>query len=111
MKEIFNVISYSVDSRWKEGVEGYTCPDSELRTLKIWYSTDAWQRLVVISESPQSITLSMVIHRMIGCKETTNLLSCADFGHSYTKSEKQRNLLMMQEIIQVLLQQCSLKDN
>ena len=37
VKEILNVISYSVDPRWKENVEGYACPDSESRALKIWY--------------------------------------------------------------------------
>ena len=84
VKEIFNVISYSVDPRWKENVEGYACPDSESRSLKTWYIADAWQGLVVGGGSPQSIALSMVIHSMTGCKETTNLLSRAVFGSSYT---------------------------
>ena len=79
VKEIFNVISYSVDPRWKENVEGYACPGSESQSLKIWYIPYAWQRLVVGSDSPQSISLSMMIHRMIGCKKTTNLLGRADF--------------------------------
>ena len=52
--------------------------------LKIFYSADAYQRLVVGGDSPQSIALSLVIHRMTRCKETTNLLSCAGFGSSYT---------------------------
>ena len=55
VKEIFNVISYSVDPRWKENVEGYACPGSESQSLKIWYIPYAWQRLVVGSDSPQSI--------------------------------------------------------
>ena len=84
VKEIFNVISYSVDPRWKENVEGYACPDSESRSLKTWYIADAWQGLVVGGGSPQSIALSMVIHSMTGCKETTNLLSRVVFGSSYT---------------------------
>ena len=84
MREIFAFISYSVDPKSKESVEGYTCPDSELQALKIWCIADAWQRLAVIGESPQTIALSMMIHRKTGCKETTNFLSCADFGSSYT---------------------------
>ena len=78
--EIFNVISYSVDPRWKENAEGYACLDSESRALKIWYIADAWQRLVIGGEIPQSVVLSMVIHRMTGCKEATNLLSRPGFG-------------------------------
>ena len=84
VKEIFNVISYLVDRRWKDNVEGYACPDSESRALKIWYIADAWQRLVVGGDSPQPTALPMVICRMTGCKETTNLQSCADFGSSFT---------------------------
>ena len=84
VKEIFNFISHSVDPRWKENVEGYACPDSESSVLKIRYITDAWQRLVVSGETPQSTALSIVIHRMTGCKETMNLLSRAGFGSSYT---------------------------
>ena len=63
--------------------EGYVCLDSEWRALKIWYIADAWQRLVVGGDSPQSIALSMVIHRMTGCKETANFLRRAGFGNSY----------------------------
>ena len=84
VKEIFNVMSYLVHRRWKENVEGYACPDSESRALKIWYVADAWQRLVVGGDSPQSMALPTVIRRMTGCKETTNLQSCADFGSSST---------------------------
>ena len=40
--------------------------------------------MLVRGDSPQSITLSMVIHRMTGFKQMTNLLSRADFGSSYT---------------------------
>ena len=80
VKEIFNAISYSVDPRWKENVEGYTCPDSESHALKIWYIADAWQRLVIGGEIPQSVALSMVIQRMTGCKEAKNLLSRPGFG-------------------------------
>ena len=54
--------------------------------LKIWYIADAWQRLAVGGDSPKSIALSMVIHRMTGCKETMNLLSRAGFGSSYTNA-------------------------
>ena len=75
IKDIFNVMSYSVDLKWKENVEGYTSPDSDLRALRIWCITDAWQKLVVSGENPQPISLPMLIHRMTGCKETTNLLS------------------------------------
>ena len=82
MKEVFNAISYSFDPRLKENVESYACPDSESRVLKIWYIADAWQRLVVGGDSPQSVALSIVIHRMTGCKETTNPLSRASFGSS-----------------------------
>ena len=68
MKEIFNVISYSVDPRWKENVEGYAYLDSESRVLKIWYNADAWQMLVAGGENPQSIALFIVYvsqnHRM-----------------------------------------------
>ena len=84
MKEIFNAISYSVNPRWKENIEGYVCLDSESRALKIWYIADAWQWLVVGGDSPPSIALSMVIHRMTGCKETTNLLSRAGSRSSHT---------------------------
>ena len=84
MKEIFNVISYSVDPRWKEIVECYACPDSGSHALKIWFIADAWQRLVVGGDSPQSVALSMVIYKMTGCKKTTNPLSRAGFGSSYT---------------------------
>ena len=84
VKNIFNVISYSVDPRYKEDVEGYPCPDSESRALKVWFIADASQRLVVDGDSPQSIALSMVIHRMTGCKETKNPLSRAGFDSSYT---------------------------
>ena len=52
--------------------------------MKIWYIADAWQSLVVGGDKPQSIALSMVIHRMTRCKEATNLLSRADFGSTYT---------------------------
>ena len=75
---------YLVHRRWKESVEGYACPDSESRALKIWYVADAWQRLVVGGDSPQSMALPTVIRGMTGCKETTNLQSCADFGSSST---------------------------
>ena len=84
VKEVFNVIWYSVDLRWKENVEGYACPDSELRGLGICYIADAWQRLVIGVDSPQSIALFMVIHRMTGYKEATNILSRAGFFSSYT---------------------------
>ena len=93
VKEIFNVMSCSVNLRWKENIEGHACPDSESHALKIWYITDAWQRLVVGGESPQSITFSMVIHRMTGCKETTNLLSCAGIGSSYTTVSREMKKL------------------
>ena len=36
VKEIFNVISCSVNPRWKENIVGYACSDSESRALKIW---------------------------------------------------------------------------
>ena len=84
VKEVFNVIWYSVDPRWTENVEGYACPDSESRRLKIWYIADTWQRLVIGGDSPQSIALFMVIHRMTGYKETTNILSRAGFVSWYT---------------------------
>ena len=84
VKEIFSVISYSIDPSWKENVESYACPNSESRALKIWCIAHAWQRLVVGRETPQSIAFSMVIHRTTGCKETTNLLSCKFFGRPYT---------------------------
>ena len=84
VREIFNAISYSIDPKWKKNIEGYACPDSESRVLKIFCSADAYQRLVVGGDSPQSIALPLVIHRMTRCKETTNLLSCAGFGSSYT---------------------------
>ena len=77
-------MSYLVHRRWKENVVGYACPDSESRALKIWYVADAWQRLVVGGDSPQSMALPTVIRRMTGCKETTNFQSCADFGSSST---------------------------
>ena len=63
--------------------EGYVCLDSEWCALKIWYIANAWQRLVVGGDSPQSIALSMVIHRMTRCKETANFLCRAGFGNSY----------------------------
>ena len=84
VKNIFNVISYSVDPKYKEDVEGYPCPDSESRALKVWFIADVSQRLVVGGDSPQSIALSMVIHRMTGCKETENPLSRAGFDSSCT---------------------------
>ena len=71
MKEIFNVISYLADRRWKENKENIA---------------DAWQRLVVGGDSPQSNALSMVIHRMTACKETTDLQSCASFNSSDTSA-------------------------
>ena len=83
-KGIFNVISYSVDPRWKENVEGYGCTGFELRALKIWYFADASKRLVVSGESRQSVALTMVIHRTTGWKEVTNPLSCAGFSSSNT---------------------------
>ena len=79
VKEIFNVISYSVEPRWKANIEDSSCPYSELRVLKIWYIADAWQELVVGGHSPQSIGLSMVIHKMAGCKESANLLKSCRF--------------------------------
>lgn len=36
LKEFFNVISYSVEPRWKDNAED-TCPDSESRPLKMVY--------------------------------------------------------------------------
>ena len=48
------------------------------------FFADAWQKLVLGGDSPQSIALPMVIHRMTGCKETTNLLSYARFSSSST---------------------------
>ena len=51
--------------------------------MKIWYIADAWRRLAVDGDSPQSM-MSMMIHRMTGCKETTSPLSRASFGSSYT---------------------------
>ena len=44
----------------------------------------------------------MVILRMTGCKETINLLSHTGFGSSYTNVQKQRNLVMIKEMTQVL---------
>ena len=84
VNEIFNVISYSADPRWKENVKGYTYPDVESCALKIRYIADAWQRLVVSDESPLSITMSIVVHRITGFQGTTNLLSSTFFGRSYT---------------------------
>ena len=84
VKEIVNVISYSVNPRWKEKAEGCIYPDSESRALKTWYIADAWQRLVVGGDSPQSIALSILIHRMTGFNERMNLLSGAGFGSPYT---------------------------
>ena len=73
--------------------EGYACPDSESHALKIWYSADTWQRLLVGGDSPQSIALSMVTDRMTGYKETTNLLRRAGFGSSYTNKCRERKKL------------------
>ena len=42
VKVIF-VISFSVDPRWTEKVEGYACSDSESRALNIWVIVDAWE--------------------------------------------------------------------
>ena len=67
VNEIFNVISNSVDPRWRENVVVWL--DSESRALKIWHVADAWQRLVVVGNSPQSISLFMLIHRMTRCKK------------------------------------------
>ena len=62
--------------------EYYACLDSEWHALKIWYIADNLPTLVIGGDSPQSTVLSMVIHRMTGCKETTNLLRRASFGTS-----------------------------
>ena len=81
VKDIFNVISYLVDRRWKDNVQSYACPYSD-SLAKIWHIADPCQRLGVVGDNPQSIALSK-IHRMTGCKETTNVLSRAGFGSSY----------------------------
>ena len=52
--------------------------------MEICYIADAWQRLIIDVDSPQSIALSMVIHRMTGYKEAANILSRAGFVSSYT---------------------------
>ena len=39
VKDIFNVISYSVDRRWKDNVESYAYPYSHSR-VKIWHIAD-----------------------------------------------------------------------
>ena len=93
LKEIFNAISYSIDPKWQENLFGYAIPASEPRALKIWCIADAWQRLVVGGESPHSISLSMVVHRLTGCKETINLLNHAGFGISYTNVCRERKKL------------------
>ena len=82
VKKIFNIMSYSVELRWKKNLEGYACPDSASGALKIWYIADAWQRLVAGDWSPQSTVWSMMTHRMTQCKEMTNLPSRAGFGSS-----------------------------
>ena len=41
VKKIFNIMSYSVELRWKKNLEGYACPDSASGALKIWYIADA----------------------------------------------------------------------
>ena len=56
IKEIFNVILYSVDPRWEENVGGYACPDSQSRALKIWCIADAWRRLERRREKTQRLT-------------------------------------------------------
>ena len=94
VKVIF-VISFSVDPRWTEKVEGYACSDSESRALKICFIVDAWESSCRWWES----TVNCTVH---ADSQNDRIVTVC---HILMYVEKQRNLLMMLEMIQVLLSQ------
>ena len=89
MKELFNAIALSTNPSMKINTEGYACPESEVRATKIWSIASDWQRLIIGGNSPKSIALSMIIHKLTVSKESINLLARSGAGITYTDVMRQ----------------------
>lgn len=89
----FNAISLSINPTRKVKDNGYIVPETKYRAKKIWSIANDWQRLIVGGNSPKSIRLTMVVHRIIGSKEAVNLLHRSGSGISYTDVMRETKIL------------------
>ena len=96
MKELFNAIAFSTNPSMKINTEDYACPDSEVRATEIWSIASDWQRLIIGGNSPKSIALSMIIHRLT--RSGAGITYSYVMRQSKTFAEDTKMILMLLQI-------------
>ena len=83
LQSLYNAIYYTVHDFASKNEYRYAITHSHLKAIKIWSLASDWESLITRETSPKQAVMGLVIHRMTGSKEVSNMLHKCNHAISY----------------------------